>query len=235
MHGELNLTEAFAKSCNTYFIALAESLPVGALKAAAESVGYNEPLNFDMDYSISRFNLNEKAGITTTQSNISDDMISSDFEKAATAIGQGKTLTSPLHMAMLAAAIVNDGISMKPYLIEYSMTKMNGKVKFSNMPKQTGALITEEQAQTLQMLMENVVDHGTAVSLPEKGLVVGGKTGTAQNETKEDHSWFMGYAKDPQGNKAPIAFAVVVEGGGKGAQALKVCDQILEAYRNSEE
>lgn len=45
----------------------------------------------------------------------------------------------------------------------------------------------------------------------------------------------MGYAKDPNGNKAPIAFAVVVEGGGKGAQALKVCDQILQAYRNSEE
>lgn len=235
VHGELDLTEAFAKSCNTYFIALAESLPGGALKAAAESVGYNEPLNFDMDYSISRFNLNEKAGTTTTQSNIADDMISADFEKAATAIGQGKTLTSPLHMAMLAAAIANDGISMKPYLIEYSMTKIHGKVKFSNMPKQTGALITEEQAQTLQMLMENVVDHGTAVSLPEKGLIVGGKTGTAQNETEEDHSWFMGYAKDPDGNKAPIAFAVVVEGGGKGAQALKVCDQILEAYRNSEE
>lgn len=235
VHGELDLTEAFTKSCNTYFIALAESLPEGALKAAAESVGYNEPLDFDMDYSISRFNLNEKAGANATGSNQSSDTISSSFEKAATAIGQGKTLTSPLHMAMLASAIVNDGIIMKPYLIEYSMTKVNGKVKLSNMPKLIGALITEEQAQTLQMLMENVVDHGTAVSLPEKGLVVGGKTGTAQNETNQDHSWFMGYAKDPEGNKAPIAFAVVVEGGGKGAQALKVCDQILEAYRNSKE
>lgn len=235
VHGQLDLTEAFAKSCNTYFIALAESLPQGALKAAAESVGYNKPLNFEMDYSISRFNLNDKGNTGNTQSQLSSEMINADFEKAATAIGQGKTLTSPLHMAMLAATIVNDGMSMKPYLIEYSMTKNSGRVKLNNMPKQSGTLMTEEQAQTLQMLMEEVVDHGTAVSLPEKGLIVGGKTGTAQNETKDDHSWFMGYAKDPEGNKAPIAFAVVVEGGGKGAQALKVCNEILQAYRNTKE
>ena len=239
VHGELGLTEAFAKSCNTYFIALAESLPAGALKAAAESVGYNGPLNFDMDYSMSRFSLNEKGSTLATSQDKAgatntSDVISSDFEKAATAIGQGKTLTSPLHMAILASAIINDGVSMKPYLIEYSMTK-TGTIKLNNRPKQTGALMTEEQAKMLQELMENVVDHGTAVSLPEKGLIVGGKTGTAQNETEDDHSWFMGYAKDPNGNKAPIAFAVVVEGGGKGAQALKVCDQILQAYRNSEE
>ena len=235
----MGLTEAFAKSCNTYFIALAENLPAGALKAAAESVGYNGPLNFDMDYSMSRFSLNEKGSTLATSQDKAgatntSDVISSDFEKAATAIGQGKTLTSPLHMAILASAIINDGVSMKPYLIEYSMTK-TGTIKLNNRPKQTGALMTEEQAKMLQELMENVVDHGTAVSLPEKGLIVGGKTGTAQNETEDDHSWFMGYAKDPNGNKTPIAFAVVVEGGGKGAQALKVCDQILQAYRNSEE
>ena len=111
----------------------------------------------------------------------------------------------------------------------------NGSIKMSNKPKQMGPLMTEAQAKFLQELMERVVDHGTAVSLPEKGLIVGGKTGTAQNETEADHSWFMGYAKDPEGKKAPIAFAVVVEGGGKGAQSLTVSDSILKAYRSSEE
>lgn len=248
-HGNVDLKEAFAKSCNTYFIALAESLPAGALKTAAESVGYNHSLDFDMDYSVSRFSLNEKGsndnsketqtgdkkGTDKTDADNTDTVpISSDFEKAATAIGQGKTLTTPLHMAMLAAAIVNDGLEMKPYLIEYSMNK-NGSIKMSNKPKQMGPLMTEAQAKFLQELMERVVDHGTAVSLPEKGLIVGGKTGTAQNETEADHSWFMGYAKDPEGKKAPIAFAVVVEGGGKGAQSLTVSDSILKAYRSSEE
>ena len=217
-HGEVDLNQAFAKSCNSYFVALSESLPDGALKAVAESLGFNGSLDVDFGYSSSRFNLTSS---------------DSAFEKAATAIGQGKTLTTPLHMAMLAAAIANDGVSMKPYLIEYAM-KQNGQIKDRNMPVVGETLMTEEEAYTLQELMEGVLDFGTAVTLPEKGLVVGGKTGTAQNETEEDHSWFMGYAKDPNDeSKAPIAFAVVVEGGGRGAQALSISNSILEAYRSS--
>lgn len=217
-HGEVDLTQAFAKSCNSYFVALSETLPNGALKEAAEAIGFNQLLGVDFGYSQSRFSL------TSTDS---------AFEKAATAIGQGRTLTTPLHMTMLAATIVNDGVSMKPYLIEYAM-KQNGQIKDRQMPEVDKILMTEEEAYTLQELMEGVLDFGTAVTLPEKGLVVGGKTGTAQNETAEDHSWFMGYAKDPSDeSKAPIAFAVVVEGGGKGAQALSVSNSILEAYRNN--
>lgn len=217
-HGEVDLSEAFAKSCNSYFVALNETLPSAALKNAAEAVGFNGPLDVDFGYSVSRFSLTH----TDTA-----------FEKAATSIGQGRTLTTPLHMAILAGAIANDGVSMKPYLIEYTK-KQNGQIKDQNMPKVGEALMTEAEAYELQKLMEGVLDTGTAISLPEKGLLVGGKTGTAQNETEADHSWFIGYAKDPDDKtKAPIAFAVVVEGGGKGAQALKVSNSILEAYRQS--
>ena len=215
-HGKVGLKEAFAKSCNTYFVALNKKLPQDALAKAAQSLGFNQEIPFEMDYSTSRFSASTK---------------SSDFEKAATAIGQGRTLTTPLHMAMIAAAISNDGVSMKPYMIDYSMTK-SGVIKLNNMPKQDEVLMDEEVAKKLQELMEGVVDHGTAVTVPEKGLVVGGKTGTAQNETDEDHSWFIGYAKDPEGDKATIAFAVLVEGGGKGAQALAVTDRLLEVYRS---
>ncbi len=233
VHGEVDLNKAFEKSCNTYFIALYDKLPKGALTKAAEEVGYNKPLNFDMDYSVSRFNLNEmEDSLNTTDDKDSKTVIevSSDFEKAATAIGQGRTLTSPLHMATLAASIINDGIEMKPYYIEYTMDK-RGSIKTSNKPTQIGPIMSEANAKKLQQLMENVLDYGTAVTLAEKNLVVGGKTGTAQNETDKDHSWFMGYAKDPDNNKPPIAFAVVVEGGGQGAQALDVSHYILEAYR----
>lgn len=217
-HGEVDLSKAFAKSCNSYFVALNESLSQNALREAAEAVGFNKPLAVNFGYSQSRFSL---TGADTA------------FEKAATSIGQGRTLTTPLHMAMLAAAIANDGISMEPYLIEYAR-KQNGQVKDRNMPVIGETLMTEAEAYQLQELMEGVLDFGTAVSLPEKGLIVGGKTGTAQNETAADHSWFMGYAKDPDDeSKAPIAFAVVIEGGGKGAQALSVSNSILEAYRAS--
>jgi len=215
-HGEVNLSTAFAKSCNGYFVALEEKMGSEALKQAAESLGFNQVLDTDFGCSVSRFNLTDS---------------DSDFEKGATAIGQGRTLTTPFHMAMIAAAIINDGVSMKPYVVDYAMTS-NRQIKDRNMPEEAGVLMTEEEAYQLQALMEGVLDFGTAVSLPEKNLVVGGKTGTAQNETDADHSWFMGYAYDPNDtSKAPIAFAVVVEGGGIGAQALSVSNSILEAYR----
>lgn len=217
VHGEVDLTEAFAKSCNGFFVELEENLGVAALKEAAETLGFNKELNSTIGHSMSQFNLQRK---------------DSDFEKAATAIGQGRTLITPLHMAMIASSIINDGKCMKPYLIEYAM-KQNRQVKDEQRPQVAGTFMTKEQAKQLQVLMEGVLDYGTAISLPEKGLVVGGKTGTAQNETRNDHSWFMGYAYDPnQTDKSPIAFAVIVEGGGVGAKALNVSNSILEVYRN---
>ena len=216
-HGKVDLYHAFAKSCNSYFVALARQLNPNALKETAEALGFNQSLNVDFGYSVSRFNL---------QTN------DSAFEKAATAIGQGRTLTTPLHMAMLAATIINNGESVRPYLVDYTM-KHGGQIINRQKTIKNGKILEEQEAYELQSLMEGVVDHGTAVTLPEKNLVVGGKTGTAENETQADHSWFMGYAYDPhESSKNPIAFAVVVEGGGKGAQALTVSDSILEAYRS---
>lgn len=218
VHGKVDLSSAFAKSCNSYFVALGEKVGQSYLKEAAEALGFNQPLPVDFGCSTSQFNL---------QAN------DSAFELGATAIGQGRTLTTPLHMAMIASTIINDGVTMKPYLVQYAM-KQNGQIEDQQMPERLGALITEEEAYRLQSLMEGVLDFGTAVTLPENNLVVGGKTGTAQNETNADHSWFMGYAYDPKDEtKAPIAFAVVVEGGGVGAQALSVSDSILEAYREN--
>lgn len=211
-HGEVDLETAFAKSCNSYFVKLGEQLSVGELRAAAEKLGFNEKLNFDMPYSESKFSLNSK---------------DTDFEKAATAIGQGRTLVTPLHMAMVAGMIANEGVSMKPYLMDYSMSK-KGSVKVKNMPVYEGTTLDVEEAQKLQNLMLQVTARGTASSLDYSGMTVGGKTGTAQNETSADHSWFMGFAKDDAGEKSDIAFAVVVEGG--SIRAVNVVQKILNVY-----
>ena len=209
------MADAFAKSCNTYFIALAQQkLSVSDLKAAAEKLGFNKPLDYDMDYSVSRFTLSDQ---------------DSEYEKAATAIGQGRTLTTPFHMALIAAAIINDGVEWKPYMLDYAMDKKRN-VKFQTMPEKVGTLMDEETAKEMQLLMEGVVDTGTARAISFSKMHVGGKTGTAENETNADHSWFMGFAKDSTGKKEPIGFAVVIEGGGRGAQSLQVVQSIINAY-----
>nr|WP_302595333.1 penicillin-binding transpeptidase domain-containing protein [uncultured Cellulosilyticum sp.] len=213
-HGEVNLETAFAKSCNSYFVKLGEQLSVGELKAAAEKLGFNKDLSFDMAYSKSKFQLTSS---------------DSEFEKAATAIGQGRTLVTPLHMAMVAGMIANDGVSMKPYLMDYSMSK-KGSIKVKNMPTYEGAVLDEATATKLQKLMLAVTANGTASSLSYNGMTVGGKTGTAQNETSADHSWFMGFAKDDADTKDAIAFAVVVEGGAQSVRAVSVVQKILNVY-----
>lgn len=213
-HGKLDLKGAFYKSCNTYFVKLSEMVSVKSLKGAAEKLGFNEPLHFDMDYAESKFQLEETE---------------SAFEKAATYIGQGKTLTTPLHMAMIASCIANDGVMMKPYLLDYSMNK-KGNVKVKYLPQYEEAMIDEEMTKTLQDMMIGVVKEGTATKLKRKHITVGGKTGTAQNETSEDHSWFVGFAKYNSEDKNKIAFAVIVENSGKGAKAQDVTENILSVY-----
>lgn len=217
-HGKVDLKTAFYKSCNTYFAKLSEELSVKDVRNTAERLGFNKVLHFDMDHTLSKFQLLET---------------DSSFEKAVTYIGQGKTLTTPLHMAIITAAIANDGIMMKPYLLDYSMGQ-KGSVKVKYLPQYEKAILDEASANTLQDMMVGVVNEGTASKLKRKNLVIGGKTGTAQNETQEDHSWFIGFAKDENSDKGDIAFAVIVENGGKGSKALQVTQKILEVYQSIE-
>ena len=214
-HGNIGLKEAFYKSCNTYFVKLSSKVSVKSLRDAAEKLGFNQPLHFDMDYAKSRFQLKETE---------------SPFEKAATYIGQGRTLTTPLHMAMIASCIANDGVMMKPYLLDYSMNK-KGNLKVKYLPQYEKAMIDEEMTTDLQEMMIGVVKEGTATPLKRKNIIVGGKTGTAQNETSEDHSWFIGFAKYNSEDKNQIAFAVIVENSGNGVKAVDVTDKIVNVYQ----
>ncbi len=217
-HGVVGLKEAFYKSCNAYFIKLSEKISSKDLRNAAEQAGFNDTLPFDMSYAKSKFQLTEA---------------DSNFERAATYIGQGKTLVSPLHMAMIISAIANDGVMMKPYVLDYSMNK-KGYVKVKYLPQYQKAAMSEVSAKRLQDMMIDVVQQGTGAKIKNKSLIIGGKTGTAQNETDKDHSWFAGFAKQKEDDKNQIAFAVIVENGGKGAEALAVTQKILDVYKNME-
>lgn len=215
-HGKIDLQEAYAKSCNTYFVKLSKLLSTEQLKTAAEKMGFNQKISAELETKQSRFQL------------LPEDTA---FEKAATFIGQGKTLVTPMHMAMIASSIVNDGVLMRPYVYDYT-TNEKGKVKNKQMPHYEKAYMTEEEAKQIEDLMIQVVQNGTAQSLQRKGMIVGGKTGTAENETKEDHSWFIGFAKPKDESKEPIAFAIIIESG--GGRAVNVAESIIDIYQEIE-
>jgi cell division protein FtsW (lipid II flippase)/beta-lactamase class D len=128
------------------------------------------------------------------------------------AYGQAKISGSPLRMAALAAAIANGGYRVEPTLFAAPGAQQGSRIR----------ALKPATAATLKTWMQQVVQSGTGRRAALQGWVVGGKTGTAQNEIgdKNSHSWFIGFAHSgTSGPETAIAFAFLIENGGYGGRA----------------
>lgn len=196
-YGDINLDKAMTVSSNTYFGRVALAMGAGKLASTFDKFGLQTPLNTDM---------------VTNLPNIPDFSKLSQGELAQVGIGQTSLLFTPLRLAMIAAAIGNDGTMMKPYVIK-DIENADGKIKKSF----SGEVFTQVAAKgvtaAVAQAMEDVVLEGTGTRAAIPGIKIIGKTGTAENSTGRDHAWFMGCADLPS---RKIAFAVIVEQGGFG-------------------
>ena len=200
-HGSQNLEEAFANSCNGAFAAIGMMLDQKKLSGTTRELLYDQNLPVPLSYSKSVFT--EAA---------QDDT----WQILLTAIGQGKTQITPMHSAMITAAIANGGTLMKPYLMDHVVNAAGEMVKAFT-PEAYGNLMTASEAEVLGTMMRAVVTEGTGSKLKNDQYTVAGKTGSAEFETgKETHAWFTGYApaENPQ-----LAVSVIVEEGGSGGAA----------------
>lgn len=213
-HGQENLTTAFAKSCNSAFATIGLSLDETAFADTCKSLLFNSELPFDLTYSRSSFSL--KDGATPA-------------EQMMTAIGQGETLVSPLHMAMIAQSIANDGVLMEPYVLDH-VENYSGSIVDTYSPKSYGALMTPEEAETLTEYMKAVVTDGTGRKLNDLGFSIAGKTGTAEysSDKSKSHAWFVGFSDT---GESDIVVCVLVEEKGSGSDyAVPVARQIFAAW-----
>ena len=122
---------------------------------------------------------------------------------------------TPLQMAVVTAAFANRGIVWRPHYTQ-KIVYVDGRPDFVQKPERLGQVYAKDSAWDLvQRGMEVTVSSGTGYPAHIPGLVVAGKTGTAQNPHGEDHAWFIAYAGRP-GEAASIALAVLVENGGHG-------------------
>ena len=148
-----------------------------------------------------------------------------------TSIGQGQTLVTPFHMALITSAIANDGVLMKPYVVDHTENYKGIAVKEYS-PSIYGTLMSEDDASLLQEYMENVVNEGTGTKLSGQSYTAAGKTGSAEFATEKEngtHSWFVGYAH--QDGKEDIALAVIVEDSGSGSEyAVPAAKKIFDTY-----
>jgi len=206
-YGTLDLTGALAVSSNTVFARIGVELGADNLKDLARQVGIGRKISFDIPVSTSRF---DYKGMGQT-------------DQAAVGMGQGKILVTPFQMALITGGIANNGVVMKPYLVD-RVTTVNGFLLKEQKPEEYFRLADPVTANTVKNMMEAVVEWGTGKNARISGIRVAGKTGTAQNELtaqgeNKEHAWFIGFApvENPQ-----IAVAVILEysgatGGGKAA------------------
>lgn len=216
VHGTVNLKQSFAESCNTSFANIGLTLNADAFADTCKELLFNQSLPVQkLETKKSSFVLNGE---------------SSASEVMETAIGQGKTVVTPLHMLMLTAAVANDGLLMEPYVIDHTENHEGTTVKTYS-PSEYGNLMTAEEAAVLQEYMAEVVQSGTGSKLKGMSYEAYGKTGSAEYGTNkgDSHAWFVGYAH--REDKADIAVAVIVEGAGIGsAYAVPIAKEVLDRY-----
>ena len=158
---------------------------------------------------------------------------SGEGDQMTTAIGQGETLVTPLHMAMITCAVANSGVLMKPFLVSRVETS-EGNLVQETRPEIAAQLMSVDEAETISSFMRATVTEGTGQALSWNSYTVAGKTGSAEydaNGVTGTHSWFTGFSNvdDPD-----IVVTVIAEDGGTGsATAVPIAQQIFDAYYSS--
>ena len=211
-HGEQTLKEALAHSCNCAFAEITLRTGKAALTAQAEVTRLEESLEID--------------GINTVRGHF--DLSGADDNALAWAgIGQYTDLINPCQYMVWMGAIGGGGKAAEPYLVESA--RCAGKETYAAKQDETPRMVSAKTAEKLKELMRyNVKEMYSSVDIP--GVEVCAKSGTAQVGTENNTATFAGFIAD---EKYPLAFIVVVEGGGAGSSTCApIARDVLQACIN---
>jgi peptidoglycan glycosyltransferase len=211
VYGKHTFAKAFASSINTTFAKLGVELGADTLAGYAAAFGFGQTPPWPMGGADSRFP--DPAGMD--QAHV-----------AQAAFGQGEVLASPLEIALITAAVANDGKMMKPYIVD-KVTSTNGTVIRKADPAAWSQPISSATAATLRTLMVQAVKSGTGTAAALPGVQVGGKTGTAEVADAVSHAWFAAFAP---ADGPSVVVAVIIENAGTGGSvAAPVARKVLAA------
>ncbi|TFZ39278.1 penicillin-binding protein 2 [Soehngenia longivitae] len=214
-HGIVDMNEAFRVSCNTYFAEIAVKLGQSNILQTSEKFYFNKDFDFDLDIKKSSFPTNKM----------------DKTELAASGIGQGKILATPLEMLMVASGIANDGNIVKPHLVSKVLTHDGILVKSNDIEILSNAGSHNDVEQIKNMMVE-VVENGTGTQAKINGITVAGKTGTAENASGNNHAWFVGFApaEDP---KIAVVVLLEEEGSTGGSKAAPIAGELIKFGLNN--
>jgi peptidoglycan glycosyltransferase len=153
-----------------------------------------------------------------------------DVDAGRMAFGQERLLVTPLQMAMVAGTIGNDGILMRPFVVDRTVTP-NGKTRTRTRPTKIRRAVSPATARDVGAMMIRAVQAGTGTAAQIPGLEIGGKTGTAETGVAGSNTtWFICFAGDP-GEKPKLAVAVVLQNQSLtgGATAAPIARAVMQA------
>lgn len=194
------LFEVLAQSCNTAFADMGvNTIGAGGMVDGAQRFGLNERPPFDLP----------APAASTFPTDFPADQGNGPLARAS--IGQGDVSATPLQMAMVAAAVANDGSIRAPHVLD-RVTDDRGESVREHDDTEFSRAMSPASAATMREAMVGVVENGSGRNARIAGFVVGGKTGTAQlgSDPPSSHAWFISFA-GPPGETPEVAVAVIVE------------------------
>jgi peptidoglycan glycosyltransferase len=201
----LNLVRSFAVSANAAFARMGDEMPPELFISYAQALGFSSEENpIPLE-------------IQTAPGQLANDLEefrANNVLQASTGFGQGEILTSPLNMALVVCAVVNNGSIPIPHLLLRVESPTGDIMRQEPDGLWATNVMRPETAQQVRDMMITVVQSGSGVRAAVSGLTIGGKTGTAEVEGQQPHAWFIGFAEN--GNRT-LAISVLVENGGEGA------------------
>ncbi|MGH9197793.1 MAG: penicillin-binding transpeptidase domain-containing protein, partial [Acidimicrobiia bacterium] len=194
------LLQAFVRSCNTTFARLAIDVGAERLGEVAQLLGFNTEIQFPWEPAESTF--------------LTPDLTSDPAALGQSGIGERDVRATPLQMALVSAAIANQGQVMSPYLVGRIFDAEGSEVEVTE-PNPLSQALSPDTSALMAQMMERVVTEGTGRLAAVPGVRVAGKTGTATGVDGRPHAWFIGFAPVDQ---PTIAVAVFVEAGGDAGE-----------------
>jgi peptidoglycan glycosyltransferase len=218
----LSLEQAYITSANAVFGRIGHEMPAETLLAYAARLGFSRadgaapPLE-----------------IETSAAQVANDpaaLAHDNFLRAMTAIGQGELLASPLSLALVVAAVVNEGDMPRPHLLRAIRHPSGDLLRGEPGGDWASGVMQPETARQVRQMMVALAREQRELNDVLPGLTVGGKTGTAEvGQGLAAHAWFIGFA---EAEGRTVAIAVVVEHGGRGGPvAVPIFAQVAEAAR----
>ena len=214
-HGSVTLAQAIELSCDVYFYQLGLKIGLSRLVAGGVDLGARERTGIDLP-SETR-SIFPTAPATEYYNRRFGPRGWTQSASLNLAIGQGENAQTVVNMARFYTALATNGEAAQPEIVR-------GASQHTRLFD-----LTDEQMAGVRKALAGVVQRGTAAASRIEGVMLAGKTGTAQNsqDATRDHAWFVGFAP---AEDAKIVVAVMLEFGLHGSRAARIASKIIEHY-----